>query len=402
MKILLATEVIHPGGAETFVLRLSKALKDSGHDVAIFVFYKENFNKGIYQSLADGVTVRTADIPFGWMFRKIDGLFFRLGIDVSIRNYYIQKSLKAYLDKNKPEIIHSHLLKADSICLSAGKAYNVPVATTIHGDYLQFYNKTKEGKSIPLLNYFKKASKNITYLQKIVCISDKQIDFFQKVFADKIPGKLSKIYNGYNVPAAPQTKGLRASLNIDEDDFVFSMVSRGIAEKGWEVAIQAFLLLDNSNCHLLFVGESSYLSELAKKYSAHKNIHFLGHKDEPLAWISISDAGLLPSTYASESLPTVVIEYLCCGKPVIASDAGEISNMVSNKGQKAGIVVPIEQRKVPVDKYSGAMQRYIEDKVLYEEHKENASVCFSQFDMDKCVKEYVQVYQEAGKNLNYN
>ncbi len=36
MRILLTTDVIHAGGAETFVLRLADALNKENHDVALY------------------------------------------------------------------------------------------------------------------------------------------------------------------------------------------------------------------------------------------------------------------------------------------------------------------------------------------------------------------------------
>src|SRR6185437_13149544 len=93
------------------------------------------------------------------------------------------------------------------------------------------------------------------------------------------------------------------------------------------------LQLNTEKAHLVLVGESTYLQTLKNNFAQHQTIHFIGESKNPLEWVNIFDVGLLPSTYASESLPTVVIEYLCCNKPVIASDAGEIVNMIQCDGK---------------------------------------------------------------------
>ena len=173
------------------------------------------------------------------------------------------------------------------------------------------------------------------------------------------------------------------------------MVSRGIAEKGWQVAIDAFQQLNNNKTHLVLTGSSDYITSLKEKYKAEKRIHFTGHADNPINWINIFDVGLLPSTYPSESLPTVIIEYLYCGIPVIASDAGEIVNMTGQGVYPAGIIVPIKNGKVDVGQFSHAMSSYIDNKELYNRHKENAASCYQMFDMNKCVKAYTQVYEQA-------
>jgi glycosyltransferase involved in cell wall biosynthesis len=149
------------------------------------------------------------------------------------------------------------------------------------------------------------------------------------------------------------------------------------------------------------VGDSNYLSNLQAGNAMHKNIHFVGHADKPLDWIQMMDVGLLPTTYMSESLPTVIIEYLCCGIPAIVSDAGEIVNMVHYRGKAAGIITPISNNKVSADEVRNAMKLYLNDGTTYSEHKTNALICFQQFEMKKCIDAYCSVYNNAIE-LNHN
>lgn len=395
MNIILASEVIHPGGAETFILRLAQALKDNGHNARIFVFYEELLNYELCKIFAPGVTIIPAKIPASSIIRKIDSLLFRLKADLSIRDIFIRKSLKKLIQQQKTEVIHSHLLKVDRLCLDVAGTEHIPVVNTIHGDYLQFFEKTKKGIAIPLLNYNKKAPANLSRLAATVCISDKQIGFFKQNFPKETAGKVSKIYNGYKASVTEKASLLKKQLGIGHNDFVFGMVSRGIPEKGWQVAIDAFLQLNAPQAHLVLTGSSDYLSSLKEKYSTESRIHFTGHSDNPINWINIFDAGLLPSTYPSESLPTVIIEYLYCNIPVIASDAGEIVNMTGQGNTPAGTIVPIKDGKVDAVSFSIAMKEYLDDNELFATHKANATKCYEMFDMDKCVAAYTDVYQKA-------
>eukprot|EP01136_Pigoraptor_vietnamica_P041231 Opistho-1_new@13974 len=344
---------------------------------------------------APDVPLTTANIPFSWLMSKIDAALFRINIDFSFRNFFIKRSLNRLVKKEKTKIIHSNLLKSDKMCLQVASKYSIPVITTIHGDYLQFYNKTQNNIPIPLLHYKEKAIKNIKELDEIVCISDKQLQFFNDKFEPIVHGKLAKIYNGYDGVPSADAASLRKVLGIPEGDFVFGMVSRGIAEKGWEVTIEAFLKLNAPNTHLVLVGESEYMRALSNSYSTHKNIYFTGHSDKPLDWIKIMNVGLLPTTYPSESLPTIIIEYLCCGIPSVASDAGEIVNMLQFEGKQAGTVIPIKDGAVSVEGVKDAMQKYLIDKEFYQEHKSNAALCYNQFDMDKCVASYYSIYYNS-------
>lgn len=394
LNILLTTEVIHPGGAETFVLRLSNALQECGHKVHLFIFYEEMFNESLYKMFAPEVPLTHAFIPFRWLLGKIDSLLFKFNIDISLRNYFIKRSLKKTILKQRINVIHSNLLKSDKLCLQVAHNNNIPVVSTIHGDYLQFFSKTQNNQKIPLLNYLPKATNNLTSLDEIICISDKQLSFFAQHFGDIVQNKLLKIYNGYD-GISEYDKSKRKQLGIAETDFVFGMVSRGIPEKGWQVSIDAFLQLNQPDTHLILVGESDYLNALRNTYARNTNIHFTGHSDKPLNWINIMDVGLLPTTYPSESLPTVIIEYLCCGIPSIASDAGEIVNMLQKDGKVAGLITPITDNTVQVNDVKNAMHKYVTDKALYNEHKENAALCYTQFDMNKCLTSYYNVYYDA-------
>lgn len=395
MKIVLVTEVIHPGGAETFILRYAEALHQQGHQVRIFIFYKEMWNKDLCKLFAPNVTIIPADIPKSSLLRKVDSLLFRLKIDYSFRAQHIKRSLQSLLSSLQPNVIHSHLLKSDTISLAASKSLQIPVVNTIHGDYLQFYNKTKQGIPIPLLNYQSKAVSNLQQLKRVVCISDKQLQFFADHFPSETNGKLSKIYNGYNGEIKESVEKLKQQLGLKPTDLIYGMVSRGIPDKGWQVAIDAFLKMGKADTHLILVGASEYLTELAQEYATNKQIHFIGHADNPLDWINVMDIGLLPTTYPSESLPTVVIEYLYCGIPVIASNAGEIENMITYDGEQAGTIIPVKDGKVATEEVAIAMEEYYTDKNRYNKHKANANKCYTHFDMNKCIEAYCNVYESA-------
>lgn len=395
MNIILASEVIHPGGAETFILRLAQALHKAGHKVVVFVFYKEMLNRKLCTISAPDVKVIAADIPASSLLSKVDGLLFRTKTDYKVRDYFIRKSLKKLIRKKKTNIIHSHLLKVDKLCLDVTERLGIPVVNTVHGDYLQFFEKTKNNTPIPLLNYSEKAHSNLKRLSEVVCISDKQTSFFTKHFHNETKGKVTKIYNGYRAKVNDDSEALRNKLGIKKGDFVFGMVSRGIPEKGWQVAIDAFLKLNRENTHLILTGKSDYLTSLEDKYGSDNRIHFTGHSDNPINWINIFDVGLLPSVYPSESLPTVIIEYLYCSIPVIASDAGEIKNMTGQGSTPCGLITPIQKGEVDVAMTTKAMQSYMDDAPLFEKHRKNAGICYQMFDMDKCVEKYTGVYKKA-------
>ena len=396
MNIILVTEVIHSGGAETFVLRLAKALQEQGHRVAVFCFYRDLSNEQLPEVFAPDVPVFYADIPVNGALSKVDSLLFRLKIDIRLRDWFIKRCLKKAVKGHGCDVLHSHLLKVDRVCVQVTEETGVPAVTTMHGDYLHFSLHADRNEHSNILNYHAHARKALRSLRGIVCISDEQIGFMKERFARETEGKMKKYYNGY--PAVAGLYGgerIREQLGVPETSFVFGMISRGIKAKGWDVAIEAFQLLGREDAHLVLIGGGSYIDELRAKYQFESRIQFLGQINEPLKLLPAFNIGLLPSTFASESLPTVVIEYLLFGKPVIAADVGEISKMISYEGKDAGVSIPLVNGVVPVKDVAAAMQQYLDNKTLYIEHTQNALHCYQQFDMLQCVRNYEEVYRSA-------
>lgn len=397
MKILIATEVIHPGGAETFLLRLSQALHQKKHEVTVYNFYPDIYNKELHLKIAPDIKIVSPRLPFRKLVRLADRILGKLGTDRSIRNYFIKKDLKRLIEHKNPEIIHSHLFKTDLICCEAARQKNIPVISTMHGDYAMFYHLWEQNNKLPFPGFEKKLKYLLSHLTCFVCISGEQIDFFSGKMQSLVSRRLEfvKIYNGYNAPVTKDPLEInRETLKIPEDAFVFGMVARGIPSKGWEELIEAFLKLEKENAYLLLVGGSEYMDALKQKNRDNKQIIFAGTVTNPLEWIKVFDAGLLPSYFGSESLPTVVMEYLLCQKPVIATRIGEIPAMVEEEGNRAGILVDIVNNKTDVNQLEAAMHCLYSEKQIYRQLKENASVCFQKFDMRRCAETYEQTYRK--------
>lgn len=209
--------------------------------------------------------------------------------------------------------------------------------------------------------------------------------------------KVSKIDNGFILDKFPK-KG-RELLGIEKNDFVFGLVARAIPEKGYEQAIEAINIINKKNdkkAHLILVGASEYINELKAKYS-NNYIHFIDTFTEPLEWMGweeIFDVGLLPTYFISESLPTVIVEYLFLNKPVIATDIAEIKSMIINDKMSAGITISLKNGKPNVDELKNAMLELMNDTKKYEELKKNTKEFAKRFDMDKCINKYKKLIDD--------
>lgn len=403
-NVLIIVDTLLTGGAEIFALRLGKALTECC-TVTVFCKNANKIDKVLLDYHFPGARILILDGFYLKVFSKIDSLLFRLKIDLSLFDFTVEHYLSRLIMKSSVEVVHSHLSTVDFLTSKAVEKVNssgkgkVKHVLTVHGDYLQYNEKEIEGKEIyKLLNFSSKLKKLLFRQPEIVCISDKQIDFFKrKGECLGINLRLSKIYNGYQKALINQNQVFKnkQKCQINPDDKVFGMVSRGIPEKGWELAIKAFIKVvkSHTNVHLILVGDSPYLRQLELKYKAYTNLHFVGFTPNPLEWIALFDVGLLPSFYKSESLPTVLIEYLSCKVPALSSDLGEVKKMLSTEtGELSGVVLNINPKKFIVNEVAKQMFRFLDDENFIRLMRKNAQEAFSKFKMEDCVTKYLAVY----------
>lgn len=384
MRIFIITETLLPGGAEWFTLRLSKALSEKNHEVYLFVLSPDLVDKRLTEKFEGLKIMQVNEMKIRlavFMDRVLNRLIGRKYFCQKINSKYLKKKIKAI----SPDVLHSHLITSDLTTIDANKSFKVRHVTTIHGDYI----KSVKGDVIKAKD---KLNNAFFGLDHIVSISDEQIRILTQNFPF-IKGKLSKVYNGYQLPE-------KLPSSPAHDTFNFGLIARGIKEKGWEPAIQSFIQIPNENIRLYFYGESDYLKELEQKYFDGR-IVFAGFTDNPLLATSTLDVGLLPSYYSSESLPTTIIEYLAMGKPVIATAVGEISNMIGANDEKtsAGILINTSVPEDMVIPMREAMMKMVSDKDAYNAFASNCEPAFKKFDMDKCVDTYVTIYENKNIEL---
>lgn len=150
------------------------------------------------------------------------------------------------------------------------------------------------------------------------------------------------------------------------------------------------------DCRLTLVGSGDYLDQLRDRFGHDERICFAGFHPNPAALIQNCDLFVFPSIYPAESLPTVVIEALYCGVPVVATDVGEVATMLQCEGGGvAGQLLEANPRDDLAVRLAQALQRYIDDPALLQEHKNLTRGAFAKFDMQTCAANYVRLYEQV-------
>ncbi len=161
----------------------------------------------------------------------------------------------------------------------------------------------------------------------------------------------SVVYDGLELGSflgTERPRSIRAELGLGEDDFVVGNVGRLVPWKGQEVFIQALDHVASKvpNLKALIVGEpdppteESYFQHLLRQTQAlglADKVLFAGFRQDIPAVMSSLDL-LVHSSLSPEPFGLVVIEGMAAGRPVIATGAGGVLDIISH-GQN-GLLVP--------------------------------------------------------------
>jgi glycosyltransferase involved in cell wall biosynthesis len=202
------------------------------------------------------------------------------------------------------------------------------------------------------------------------------------------PGKIRVIYN----PVVDNELLAKAKAPLDHPWFkpgnppVFLAVGRLTEQKDFLNLIKAFALLRKQKpARLIILGEGECRSELEaaiETLEVSEDVSLPGFVQNPYAYMSHANAFVLSSRH--EGLPTVLIEAMACGCPVVATDCPSGPKEILESG-KYGALVAIENPVALAD----AMLKILESPVSRDVLVERGMY----FSIDRAVSEYLELMQ---------
>lgn len=360
-NILISALAFSSGGAETTPVTVANEMKRRGESV---LFHSRDFspdNPRIRRRLRSDIPVVRA--AHARELRKIiDGF----GIEVANTHHHAVQQMAA----KDPGVF--------------GDAAHVG---TLHGvfEVLDEASRSILDSQLPSIN---RCTQLWTY------VADKNVDPFLErgLYSGD---RFIKIPNG--LPTGQPEGVRRDSLGIPSDGFLLCLVSRAIPEKGWWDAIEIVRrarMRSNREIHLLLVGDGPVHTELVK-VGTEPFVHLIGFSDQPIAYLAASDMGFLPSTYHGESMPNVIIESLLAGKPVIASDLGEVRNMLGVGDALAGGVIPVDDWVLDLERATDLVCAFANDPELYRQALALVPGLADRFRIENVVDQYLNVFDAA-------
>lgn len=119
-----------------------------------------------------------------------------------------------------------------------------------------------------------------------------------------------------------EVQELKTKLNLNESSTLIVFAGKFEEKKNPLLLLKAFMALQSTNAHLLYVGNGHLEHQLKETAKGHCNIHFLNFQNQsymPVIY-QAADIFCMPSKGPGETWGLAVNEAMACGKPIITSD----------------------------------------------------------------------------------
>ncbi|MEM8577477.1 MAG: glycosyltransferase [Pseudomonadota bacterium] len=352
----------HAGGGELFPINLANALHKSGQIVSLLATDMSDINTDMLARLHPGIAIYNAMQMAG----------------AGRADYFASAGVS---------VVNSHVASADALLANTDPEtpMEVPYVVTLHGSYVAL-----DGAPGPIVDWI------LENVQTWIYTADRNLEFFEE--RDVVNDVFLKLPN-----AMPQDDRdaafTRADLGIPDDALLFTMVARGIKRKGWRASIEAFRALKDrhgvDNAHLILVGEGKSTDHAKGLAAGLDGVHFVGYQSQINGILRMSDVMILPTRFEGESFPLCLIQALQETIPAVATDLGEIANMMRAEEDYAGVLVRYERDSQAFFDAFGHAMAQIADPAERARARAAAKIAAERFDMDRLALRYVDVYKDV-------
>ena len=146
------------------------------------------------------------------------------------------------------------------------------------------------------------------------------------------------VYNGFNLEQYQErhsSKQLKQNLNLKGNNYIIGSFSRLSPWKGQHILLQALTYCPEVMAILVgdaLFGEHEYVKELHQQIEwlgLNDRVIFLGFRTDIPQLMSACDL-IVHTSIAPEPFGRVIVEAMLCGKPVVATAAGGVTELISH------------------------------------------------------------------------
>jgi glycosyltransferase involved in cell wall biosynthesis len=367
-RILLVINCLGWAGAETQLYHLALGLAESGHSVTLLAV--ESVITDVRRLEEAGVEVVT--------------------LDVSGRREKVAGVRRIARHARRADVVHCTGWDATLWGRLGAALARRPAVITEHTPGREHQSTHKRFSRARMIALHNRLLDRVTYAT--IAVAKWQIELLESegVKADSIV----RIPNA--VPVAELRRAAaegptREELGIPEGARVLVHIARFVPQKGQALTLRAAARLRErcGDVRVLFVGEGE--TEAAARREADEIgaewATFLGRRDDVPGLVALADASVLPSE--AEGLPMTLIEAIVLGTPIVATDVGDVGDLIETTG--AGECVPAGDEEA----YRAACERVLGDEGRRAEIVAAAERAAPEFDAPRMVRRYEEVLEAA-------
>lgn len=373
----MSKKIVHiaqsAGGVAEYLYMLLKNFKDCNYENVLIV--SEDY-KGQIERFKPYVN----DVYIIPMTREIE-----LKKDVKAI-FKVRKVLKQV----KPDIVYLHSSKAGAIGrIALVFNFKTKIFYNAHGWYFNAQISQKKKKIFALIEKILAMKTN-----KIINISKSEYDsaLKWKIAPER---KMCIIENGIDFNKFENSdkyrEETRKAYNIEDKDIVIGVVGRLSEQKDPMTMIKAFELLskEKNNIKLMYVGSGELEEEVikyAKDTEISEKVIITGWVSDVEKYIPSFDIAVLPSKW--EGFGLVLIEYMACDKPIVATNIGGIADII--KDNKNGLLVNKEDYVKLANKILNLIENNEKKLKIIENNKKDRE----KYDIINLINKYMKLLEE--------
>ena len=285
---------------------------------------------------------------------------------------------------------------ADNKFLQIYKEYKPDIVIDFDSSLTKIIDKLNSSKNLvwihsSIKNWKKKKSKidrfvdRISKYSKIICISKEMKEDLINL-KNELKNKVDFLYNPIDFDRIKKLSNEDFSeedKKLLKDKFLLSIARLDCVPKDFETLFKAYEIAkkDGYDGKLYIIGDGPDKDKVEKLKEANlykEDILLLGRKENPYNWLKKADKLILSSRY--EGFAIVLLEGLCLGKNVIASDCktGPNEILANNRGLL-----------FKVGDYS-TLAKYI----ISEKNKEELEFSLEEFERNRIFKKFLEILED--------
>ncbi|MDN5819536.1 MAG: glycosyltransferase [bacterium] len=382
MKILIASDLHWPtiNGVATFSRNLAQGLAARGHEVLVIA--PSQIGKRYNEQDGDYEIRRTASVPFPFYQN------FRISITP-------QKEVKKIINDFGPDIIHIQMLMwIGQAAMRYGNKYGVPIVSTNHAmpenlmDNMRLLAPVARPISYMLKEYGARFHSKADF---VTMPTQSAIDLFST--SDRMSVPLEAVSNGIDLSRFKPTKAPSAiyeKFDLPKNKKIVGYVGRLDAEKHLNILVEAFNQLHDQQSHLLIVGDGTEierLRNLSEILGISDRVTLTGRvSDEDLVSLhKVPDVFCMPSPAELQSIAT--LESMASGKPVVAVDAGALSELCQD--ERNGFLC----EKDDIERIARSVDRLLSDDDMRQKFAAESLVIAKTHNLDETLDRFTKIYE---------